>query len=133
MTERQGRRRRESQGRQEKCPVCGKKWSLLCRRDEWGFWYNSSIDQLEGHLTLFCSRECAKEYDRLVLVQEARELMKTRQYKIMKMHESGLTSTQIGKILGIADTTVTGALTMVRDFHWRAWEFIQKHGEDLTA
>ena len=51
----------------------------------------------------------------------------------MKLYAAGLTSTQISKALGLSASTVTGALVDVRDFHWREWDYIQKHGENLTA
>lgn len=120
-------------GHQEKCPVCGKVWTMRCRRDEWGFWYNSSIDQLEGHLTLLCSAECSKAYALQRLIADARDLMKTTAYQVMKLYKAGMSATQISKKLGVAESTVTCSLVRVRDFHWREWDYIQKHGEDLTA
>lgn len=114
----------------ETCPVCGTKWERYCRRDEWGFYYIRSDDQLEGALTLFCSDACSKAYAHMQFMDECRRVLASRTGQAFRLHDEGM---PMGEALTSVGLNASNSWYSFELTHWRAIEWLRGHGWQLGA
>ena len=118
---------------QEKCPVCGKTWTRYCRRDEWGYWYNNSIMQIESKLTLFCSGECAKKFADDKMRKTALRIVGTKAFRARQLYRAGMSVTEVGRALGVSASTVSCLIRTLENVHFTEVKWLDRHPEEVSA
>lgn len=98
-------------GSERQCPVCGKRYLITCRFDEWGFGYGR---------TLLCSYHCMRDFERrrenmrkrLIGMNEAAlEINRQeRDREIVRRYKAGMTMNAISVYLGCGHETVRTVL-----------------------
>ena len=117
----------------ETCPVCGRKWTRYCRRDEWGYWYNNSIMQIESKLTLLCSGECARKFADEKLRKTALRLAGTKAFRARQMYRGGMSVSDIGRAIGVAASTVSALISNLENMHYQECKWLDRHPEEVSA
>ena len=108
-------------GATQKCPICGKRWELVVRPTEWGYWSRDSLKPWkENSLVLFCSKPCADEYAARMRAERIRRLKLTNGFRVWWMYEMEYkTAGDIARTLGMS---VHAVEAMVRDVEYRHWK-----------
>jgi hypothetical protein len=108
---------------EDTCPVCGKKFLRMCRRNEWGYWYGSGDDGL----TLLCSAECSKKYAHDKFMASVRRVMRTKAFAVYKIiMQENIPAKEAAKRVGL--TSWDSTLTQLKVNRWKELEWIEKHG-----
>ena len=116
---------------EETCPVCGKKWIRMCRRREWGYWYNNSESQLTSQLTLLCSSECSRKYAEDRLLKEVRKTMESRCAQAIRLVETEkLTYIEAARRVGLKTSHGIDAFKALR---WRELDWLRAHNWEVPA
>lgn len=120
-------------GRMQTCPICGKKWILRCRRDQWGYWYNNSFSQDDRHLVLFCSGECSRAYADSKIRKTALRLVGTKAFKARQLYKAGMCIADIARALHSAPGSISHMITVIEDLHYQEMRYLDRHPEEVSA
>lgn len=114
----------------ETCPVCGKKWTRYCRRNEWGYYYNASESQIDSYLTLLCSPECSKKYAEMRMLEKVRKVARSRSAQALKLIDQGVPYADAMKAVGMHPTY---SLSVYEDVMWQEIEWLRAHNWEVPA
>lgn len=109
------------------CPVCGKRFLMRVRPDEWGYGSRDGMFKTteKNTLVLFCSRPCMDEYTLRCVKHRAESLRETTGFKVWWMYDQEFMELpEIAERLGI---TESGAQSMRDDlelWHWKELDYI---------
>ena len=115
---------------EETCPVCGKTWTRYCRREEWGYWYNSSESQIESWLTLLCSAECSKRYAEQRFMEDVRKVAATRFAQEIRLTEAGMPREDAIHAVGLRSDS---GIKQFADFNWRELDWLRAHNWEVPT
>lgn len=112
---------------EDTCPVCGKRFIRMCRRNEWGYWYNDSQSGHTARLILLCSGECSKKYAEMRFMRDVKKVAQTKTYQAYRMVMTlGLSVAEAAKRVGI--TSYDSTMRLMQMNHWRELEWLEAHG-----
>ena len=108
------------------CPICGKKFLMMCRPEEWGCWSREGITSRaeENHRRLFCSLPCVNEYDRRVMEAKAEKIKQSVAYHAWEMYMDGMTFTEVARKMGVNPSSVSNMVNPLEARHWKVLEYI---------
>ena len=108
------------------CPVCGKKWLLKCKEEEWGYAYrNMGHGHKAKRVALLCSYKCERDYAKEQERESAKHVEKLPCFKVWWMYDQEWMSVrEISERTGIRTQSVQGMIYLVETMYWREAEYI---------
>jgi len=106
------------------CPVCGKHFIRMCRKNEWGYWYNASETQTGTCLTLLCSGECSRKYAQSRFLMKVRKVARTRSARAIRLRDSGMKTQDALKTVGLNSNY---NLHVYEDEMWQELDWLREH------
>lgn len=109
------------------CPICGKRYLMMVRPEEWGYGSRDGKFQTveANHLKLFCSRPCMDEYNRQCLQYRADTLRQTASFRVWWMYDQQFMEIpDIAAALGISESSVRNMKNDVEVKHWKELDYI---------
>ena len=110
------------------CPVCGKRFIRMCRRNEWGYWYNGNDNQLGGSLTLLCSGECSKKYAAEKFLAKVRKVAGTKSARAIRLRDGGMRTQDALRAVGL---NLCYNLNIYEDEMWKEIDWLREHNWEV--
>jgi hypothetical protein len=113
-----------------KCAICGRRWIMQCRDDEWGYGSRDSLKPWkENKLILFCSRPCMDEYTRRMRDERIRRLKKTTSFRVWWLYEQEYKPKgYIAKRFGMTEKAVEAMVRDTENKHWKDLDWLIANG-----
>ena len=112
------------------CPVCGKPFLRMCRRSEWGYYYNGSMYGHGSVLTLLCSDACSREFARRMFMRDVRDVLESKVGRALKIADTeGITLKAAAQRTGASLT----AMDSIRNVRWKEVEYLRQHKWEVVG
>ena len=110
-----------------KCPVCGRKFIIRCRPDEWGcVGKPGEFGKRQGRV-LLCSIGCMRKHEQDAF---ARSVEKVRGMKAFRLwwllNVEGRSTSEIVKMTGVRSADVSAYCNQIDLFYWAEAEWLRE-------
>lgn len=113
---------------EELCPVCGKQWTRMCRKREWGYAYTPRGSR-NGYTVLLCSGPCLREYARRDQKKSAEHVATLRCFRAWWMYDQEwLDRDEIARRLNTKRDDVKNMIELVENMYWQEADYIVENG-----